>query len=130
MKYSVKLIIRYDVETGEVFFEESILMLDACSFDEAYSKAEQYVKENDLCSAYDNMFGRRVTSEVISYADCFSVYEDEDVTEVYSTFRRVKANMSEDALAAVLEYSCTRKEMLPLRQWPDPDEREEEEPSR
>ena len=40
MKYSVKMIIRHTVETGEVFLEESILMLDAASFDDAYLKAE------------------------------------------------------------------------------------------
>ena len=125
MKYSVKIIIRHTIETGEVFLEESILMLDADSFDDAYKKAERYVKENELCKEYENIYGNRVHSEVISYADCFSVYDDEDVVEVYSTIRRVREAMSENNIISVLEDSCTRKDMLPLRQWIDPNEADE-----
>lgn len=84
MKYSVKLIIRHSVETGEVFLEESIIMLDADSFDDAYLKAEQFAKEY-VDDTYQNMYGKTVKSEVISFADCFSVFED-DVMEVYSSF--------------------------------------------
>ena len=122
MKYSVKLIIRHTVESGEVFLEESLLMLDSVSFDEAYLKAQHYVEEHDVCSAYDNLYGKRVHSEIISYADCFSVYDDEEVMEVYSTIRKVRKDRSEDMIMSVLEDSCTREEMLPLRQWFDPDE--------
>ena len=39
MKYSVKIVVKHSVETGEVFFEESIIMLEADSFDQAYAKA-------------------------------------------------------------------------------------------
>ncbi len=122
MKYSVKLIIRHTVETGEVFLEESILMLDAVSFDDAYLKAENFVKENELCAAYDNMYGKRVHSEIISYADCFAVYDDEDVIEVYSSIRRAGKKLSEDIIVSALEDSCSIKEMFPLRQFADPDE--------
>ena len=74
MKYSVKLIVRYTVETGEVFLEESILMLEAASFEDAYSKAEKYVEEDGLFE-YDNLFGKKVRKQVVSYVDCFSVYD-------------------------------------------------------
>lgn len=127
MKYSVKMIIRRTVETGEVFLEESILLLDASSFDDAYSKAEKHMKENLLCAAYENMYGKQVHSEIISYADCFSVYDDEDILEVYSTIRKPRESLSENTIISVLEDSCTRKDMLPLRQWPDPDEPDEPE---
>ena len=36
MKYSVKMVVKHSVETGEVFLEESIIMLEADSFDQAY----------------------------------------------------------------------------------------------
>ena len=127
MKYSVKMIIRHTVETGEVFLEESILMLEAASFDDAYSKAEKYMMENEVCFTYVNIFGKRVNSEIVSYADCFSVYDDEDVLEVYSSIRLSRDSMPENTIINVLEDSCTRKDMLPLRQWTDPDAPDETE---
>ena len=127
MKYSVKIIIRRTVETGERFLEESILMLDAASSDEAYLKAEKYVKENEICAAYDNMYGKRVHSEIVSYADCFSVYDDESIVEVYSSVRRCKEKTSEKAILSVLEKSCLREDMLSLRKFADPDRPEESE---
>lgn len=125
MKYSVKMIIRHTVETGEMFLEESLLMLDAASFDDAYSKAERYVEENDLCTEYENLYGKRVHSEIVSFADCFSVYDDESIIEVYSSIRRCSDEMSEKMILSVLEDSCAREEMLPLRQLADPDQPEE-----
>ena len=125
MKYSVKMVVKHSVETGEVFLEESIIMLEAGSFDEAYLKAEQYVQENEICCFYHNMFGNRVHSEVVSFADCFSVYDDKGVIEVYSSTMKCSDQLREDTLIAFFENSCTRKEMLPLRQWPDPDHPEE-----
>ena len=125
MKYSVKMIIRHKVETGEIFLEESILMLNAATFDDAYLKAEEYVKENELCAAYVNMNGKHVHSEIVSYADCFSVCDDESIVEAYSSIRRCSDEMSEKAILSILENSCTREDMIPLRQWADPDHPEE-----
>ena len=127
MKYSVKMLIRHTVESGEAFIEESIIMLDADSFDEAYLKAEKYVEneDNQVCTSYNNMFGKRVKSEVISFVNCFSVYDDEDVIEVYSNIIRCRDDLPEDSIIAFFEESCSRKEMLPLRLWPDPDHPEE-----
>ena len=125
MKYSVKMVVKHSVETGEVFLEESIIMLEADSFDQAYAKAEQYVQENQISDSYENMYGKRVHSEVVSLADCFSVYEDEDVIEVYSSMFKCSDGLREDTLVALFENSCTRIEMLPLRQWPGPDHPEE-----
>ena len=125
MRFSVKMIIRHTVETGEVFLEESIIMLEASSFDDAYAKAESYAEENEICCSYDNMFGKRVHSEVVSFSDCFSVYDDEEVTEVYSSVMKCKNKPHEEALMAYLDYSPTRKELLPLRQWRDPEHPEE-----
>lgn len=125
MKYSVKIIIKHAVESGEVFLEESIIMVDAASFDDAYFKAEQYVKDNEICSSYENINGKRVQSEVVSYADCFSVYDDEDVIEVYSSIIKCSKDLPEDAIVKYFEKSSSRKELLPLRRYLDSEQPDE-----
>ena len=119
MKFSVKMLIRHTVETGEVFIEESIIMLEAASFDDTYEKAEQYVEENEIASTYENMYGKQVKTEVISMADCFSVYDDEDVVEVYSNIIKCGGDMTEEVVTSVMDGSCTREELRPLWEFPD-----------
>ena len=119
MKFSLKMLIRHTVESGEVFVEESIIMLDAASFDDAYEKAESYVEENEIASTYVNMYGKHVKTEVISMADCFSVYDDEEVVEVYSNIIKCRGEMKEETVTAVMQDSATREELLPLREFPD-----------
>ena len=118
MKYSVKMILKYVVESGESFIEETIILLDAGSFDEAYEKAEQYVQENGIAEPYMNMYGKQVRTEV-SYSDCFSVLDDDDIVEVYSSIRKSSEKLSEDMIVSALDECCSKEEMLPLRQWPD-----------
>ncbi|MBQ4424035.1 MAG: DUF4288 domain-containing protein [Clostridia bacterium] len=116
MKYSVKLLIKSTAESGEVSIEESILMMDADSFDDAYDKAERYV-ETGVCEPYVNIFGKRVDVEVVSYADCFRIDEDEadEVTEVYSSIVCPNAKQTEEMIVAVHEASATAKERTPFR---------------
>lgn len=121
MKYSVKILLRHHVESGETFVEESVLLVDADSFDDAYQKAEAYVVNYDICAAYTNMYGCQVTSEIVSYADCFSVYEDDDIIEVYSSLLKCSEDLTAETIIGVLEASASREELLPLRQWFDPD---------
>ena len=125
MKYSVKMLIRHAVESGEVFFEESIIMLEADSFDDAYVKAEKYAKDNEIDISYENMYGKHVESKVVSFTDCFSIYDDEDVIEVYSSMIKCRNDLPEDSVIAFFEETCDRQDMLPLRQYPDPDHPEE-----
>jgi hypothetical protein len=122
MKYTVKLILRHTAGAGETFIEESLIMLDAESFDGAYEKAEAYVRENGIAEPYTNAFGSPVRTEVVSYADCFSVYDDEDIVEVYSSIRKCGPELPEAALVTALESACTAEEMRPLRQFGDPGE--------
>ena len=119
MKYSVKIILKYVVESGETFIEESIILLDAGSFDEAYEKAEQYVKEYGVNEPYTNMYGKQVRTEV-SYSDCYCVYEDDDVIEVYSSIKKGREKLSEEMIVSALDDCCTKEELLPLRRWPEP----------
>ena len=117
MKYSVKLLIKSTAESGEVSIEESILMLNADSFDDAYDKAERYVETLGVCEPYVNIFGKRVDVEVVSYADCFRIDEDEanEVTEVYSSIVCPNAKQTEEMIVAVHEASATVKERTPFR---------------
>lgn len=125
MKYSVKMLIRHAVESGEVFFEESIIMLEADSFDDAYVKAEKYAKDNEIDISYENMYGKHVESKVVSFTDCFSICDDEDVIEVYSSMIKCRNDLPEDSVIAFFEETCDRQDMLPLRQYPDSDHPEE-----
>lgn len=43
--YHVKLLLKYTVKE-QIFYEESILQVDADSFDAAYQKAENYVRDD------------------------------------------------------------------------------------
>ena len=117
MKYSVKLLIKSTAESGEVSIEESILMMEADSFDDAYDKAERYVETLGVCEPYVNIFGKRVDVEVVSYADCFRIDEDEadEVTEVYSSIVCPNAKQTEEMIVAVHEASATVKERTPFR---------------
>ena len=115
MKYSVKLLIKSTTESGEVSIEESILMVDANSFDDAYDKVERYVEEYGVCVPYENIFGKRVDVEVVSYADCFQIDEDDEVTEVYSSIIRPNAEMTEETIVAVHEASASVEERKPFR---------------
>ena len=114
MKYSVKLLIKSTAESGEVSIEESILMLDANSFDDAYDKVERYVEEYGVCVPYENIFGKRVDIEVVSYADCFQIDEDDEVTEVYSSIVRPNAELTEETIVAVHEASASKEERKPF----------------
>jgi len=117
MKYTVKLLIKSTAESGEVSIEESILMMEADSFDDAYDKAERYVETLGVCEPYVNIFGKRVDVEVVSYADCFRIDEDEadEVTEVYSSIVCPNAKQTEEMIVAVHEASATVKERTPFR---------------
>ena len=56
--YHVKLLLKYTVKE-QIFYEESILQVDAGSFDEAYQKAEIYVKQT-MDNKRRNMYGDTV----------------------------------------------------------------------
>lgn len=115
--YSVKAVFKYTVETGEVFYEESVLMFDADSFDDAYDRAGRYVDSCGLAEPYKNVFGKTVSVEV-DLADCFSVYPDEDDgMEVYSRIIKIDDTENGKALFDLYTRSSTREELIPLRSF-------------
>ena len=117
--YHVKLLLKYTVKE-QIFYEESILQVDAGSFDEAYQKAENYVSRM-IEPPRKNMYGDTVHCSIVDYLDCFqSDNIEDDVQEVYSRIFQNHSEFSETKLVELLSDSCTREEMLPLRYFPDP----------
>ena len=112
--YGLKMI--YRMTAGkEVFYEESVVLLKADSFDEAYEKAEAYAK--DVCGCeYINLRGDTVRTELIEVVDCFEAFaEDNGVQEVYSRTMKNRKQMKEEELIDLLADSCTVEERMPLR---------------
>ena len=116
MKYSVRLLLQYTVEGGDTFFEDSVVMFEADSSEDAYDKADRYVKDNGLTEPYRNAEGRTVTRTARA-VDCFSVIEEDDGTEVYSIFRKNRTPLSDTDSSAILTDGCSAEERKPLRRW-------------
>ena len=113
-RYGLKIF--YRITAGSrVFYEESVVILRAESFDDAYKKAEIYAK--DMCDCdYINVYGEQVKTELVDIVDCFIVYEEEDgVTEVYSRWMQNKTPLSEEKFIDLLSDDCTVEERYPLR---------------
>ena len=114
--YSIKIIFKNEVENGPVIFEESVLMVKAASFDEAYDKAEKYTREwLETDSDYVNMYGLNVHRSVVCYADCFEIIEEENCTEVYSSYKMNRSSLSLEDYIGVLTNSCSAEELKNLR---------------
>lgn len=121
--YSVKLIYKYTV-TGEPdpilvdkffsgrtkFYEESVVLVVADSFEEAYKVAES----NASMDEYMNKYGQTVTMELYDAVDCFRFYEQpQALTEVYSTIFSDDADI--ESLVDKRYERCTIEEMHVLR---------------
>ena len=115
MKYGVKVIFTYSVEPdNQKFYEESIYLVDAESFDDAYEKAEEYTKEIDL--EHTNPKGQKVKTEKIDFVDCFLVFDEEDgVQEIYSTTFKNKSSLSEECFYKAITNQCDADELFDLR---------------
>ena len=115
MKYGVKVIFTYSVEpNNKKFYEESIYLVDAESFDDAYEKAEKYTSEIDL--EYTNPKGKKVKTEKIDFVDCFLAFDEEDgVQEIYSTTFQNKSSLTEEDFYEAITNQCDADEMCDLR---------------
>lgn len=96
MTYGVKAIHILSIgESEQRYYEELILRVEAVSFDDAYSKAACYLKNN----VWDhiNPSGERVKTLEITAVDCFVASEPEgDVQEIYSSFSSNITTITED----------------------------------
>ncbi|MDJ1504038.1 DUF4288 domain-containing protein [Xanthocytophaga agilis] len=65
-------------------YEESIVIIKAQSFDEAYELAEKVARKNE--SDHTNIYGQRVEKRYLESLDCFWIFEEriKSGMEVYS----------------------------------------------
>ena len=115
MKYGIKCIFTYSMEPdNRKFYEESIYLVDAESFDAAYKKAEEYTKEIDL--EYTNPKGQKVQTEKIDFIDCFLAFDEEDgLQEIYSSTFNNKSSLSEEDFYKIITSQCDVDELYDLR---------------
>ena len=112
--YHVKLLLKYTVKE-QIFYEESILQVNAGSFDEAYQKAEIYVKQT-MDNKRRNMYGDTVHCTVVDYLDCFQSDDVEsDVQEVYSRIFQNHSEFSETKLIPVHGKKCCLWGISPIQ---------------
>ncbi len=73
------------------FFEESVMLVHAQSFDHAYTVAERKAREN--LEPYTNAYGQTVETKLIDAIDCFLIIPNNDGfttgTELYSSISPV-----------------------------------------
>jgi hypothetical protein len=115
MKYGVKVILTYSVEPdNRKFYEESIYLVDAETFDDAYEKAEEYTREFEL--EYTNPKGQKVKTEKIDFIDCFLAFDEEDgVQEIYSATLKNESSLSDEDFYEAITNQCDAEEMYDLR---------------
>ncbi|CAI9001623.1 DUF4288 domain-containing protein [Priestia megaterium] len=81
-------------------FEESILLIKARSFEQAYEIAEKKAKESE--DSYTNVYGQIVKFQFVESLDAFLLCEEDGLqsgTEVYSRFLHIA---KEESLEGVL----------------------------
>ena len=112
--YGLKIFYRMTAGS-RVFYEESIVLLKAESFDAAYEKAEAHAL--GVCSdEYINVYGEPVKTELVDIVDCFQAFdEDNGVQEVYSRILKNRTPMNEEEFIDLLADNCTVEERTPLR---------------
>lgn len=115
MQYGVKVIFTYSVAPEKrKFYEESIYLVDADSFDDAYKKAEAYTKDLDL--EYINPKGQKVKTEKIDFTDCFLAFDEEnEVQEVYSAIFKNDTALSEEDFYKTITKQCDADEIQDLQ---------------
>jgi hypothetical protein len=81
-------------------YEESIILVKAQSFDQAYSIAEKKAKEGEF--DYRNPYGEAVEWKYVDALDCFILIDEklQSGTELYSRFLRVPKNITNEKVIA------------------------------
>jgi hypothetical protein len=99
---------------ANTFFEESILLVQAFSFEEAYNSAENKAKnDNDV---YENKYGQVVKREFLESIDCFHLFDSPlSGIEIYSAFFRKGQGEDEKILLDQRYNYCKGDELHPLR---------------
>lgn len=115
MQYGVKLIYTYAVgKQNKRFYEESVLLIQADSFDEASEKAEAYGR--NCCDEWVNPYNETVKTLGFEVLDCFLAFDEEKgIQEVYSSFHSNSGALDEDTYYCLRTTQCDAEECFPLR---------------
>lgn len=125
--YSVKLLYRITIfgkpEKSKIdefyhdiheFYEESVILVKAASFDEAYQLAENEAQKRS--DAYENKYGQTVKYEFHESIDCYHLFDSpQSLTEVYSTIFSITQNKDKISLFDNRYSNCTVEQMHILR---------------
>ena len=110
--YSIKLLYVYEIN-GEpnpklmdidfvenyIAYEESILLIEASTFDMAYTKAEKIAKKSE--GTHQNLYEQTIQKKFYDFIDCFLISPDEslhlkDELEVYSNIIESNTGINKD----------------------------------
>lgn len=95
-------------------YEESIILVKASSFGEAYQIAEKEAKKAD--DIYKNKYGQMVKREFYRPIDCYHLFDSPQASvEVYSTFFTERNIKAEEGFIDARYSACTVEEMHILR---------------
>lgn len=97
------------------YFEESILLAEAESFDDAFAKAKKEALKNQ--DIYVNKYGQTVKIAFYDFIECYHLFDSpQSLTEVFWTcFKNTQEN--EKQIIADRYRSCSSDEMHPLRHY-------------
>lgn len=123
VKFLHKIVITGEPEENKIdeffhdtktFFEESILLVKAYSFDDAYHIAEiEAQKDNEI---YKNKYGQTVKYKFYESIDCFHLFDPpKSGVEIYSTFFEMNQGEDEKILLDKRYNDCTVKELHLIR---------------
>jgi len=112
--YGVKIL--YRIEAGEdIFYEESVVRVQARSFEEAFEKAENYA-QGECMDEYQNPYGETVRRSIAGILDCFEAFDQTgDVQEIYSRILFGDDEKSGETLVKSLFERADRTQMMALR---------------
>ncbi len=82
----IKGMVDDDYQEGLTFYEESLRIIVAKSFADAYEKVEKIIKEEiEMSPTFVNKYGQTVTTKFIESVDCYKLFDSPTSgTEIYS----------------------------------------------
>ena len=121
--YAVKIVISINRTTDPIktnadfnedsFYEESIRVVKANSFDDASAKVEKIAQK--LCDTYINIYGQTVCEQVYGVIEVYKLDELEDGEEIFSSHFKVSPDQDIESVLDARYDSCTEKDMRVLR---------------
>lgn len=113
--FSVKILFQFIVEgLPYKFYEESIRLFHAESFDDALEKAESFAEKNNR--RYTNIYGRKVEFKLYKVVEAFVIYDNVSFTDSSEVFSAIfKAAPSDNEPTEKSLIRCSAEDMYVLR---------------